>query len=423
MAETAAPALPDALTVSTARVPMRRSFAHAAHVRDHAESVLVRCRLDGVTGWGEGAPRPYVTGETTESAQQVLTGENAALPLTLLRELRDSGAVFEQGPRALALLDLPRLLGGLRRAPAAAAALETALLDAWCRLYQRPLRDIVRAVLPVVAETSGGTSAGTSGRASGGTSGLLAEEPQQRPVTLVVDLAGGADRRVAALGPTAAAALRHVKLKASPSAADTARQARTLRGQLADIGAAGVTVSVDANAAWTGDESLRAAELLGGLADWLEEPTAPRDWAQLRRIREQTGMAVMLDESAVDVGDVATAAALGAADAVNLRVSKCGGLIGALKVAAAARRCGLRLQVGVQVAEVGPLWVVGRILGAELADLLAVEAGRQDEWFDPPLTEPPYRVDRARHLAAVPQGPGLGVVPSPALLRFSPGFD
>ena len=74
-----------------------------------------------------------------------------------------------------------------------------------------------------------------------------------------------------------------------------------------------------------------------------------------------------------------------------------------------------RSRESVEVAEVGPLWVAGRILATELDDLLAVEAGRQDEWFDPPLTEPPYCIDRTRHLAPVPEGAGLGVEPSLAL--------
>jgi L-alanine-DL-glutamate epimerase-like enolase superfamily enzyme len=387
------------LAVSAVRIPMRRPFSHAAHARDHAESVLVRCRIGDVTGWGEGAPRPYVTGETMAGVRQALAGEGSLLLLEHLAGLRASGAAFETGPRALMALDIPRMLGGLHRAPAAAAALETALLDAWCRLFDRPLRDVVRAVAPALGHPRG----------------LLADEPRPQPVTLVADLAGAPGGVARTLTPASAAALRHVKLKASTEPTDTARRARQLRAELADAGAGQVTLSVDANAAWTGERSLLAAELLGGVADWLEEPTAPRRWEQLRRIRERTGMPVMLDESAIDVGDVETAAGLGAADSVNLRVSKCGGLLPALKVAAAARRCGLRLQVGVQVAEVGPLWVAGRVLATELAGLLAVEAGRQDEWFDPPLTEPPYRVDRTRHLAPVPEGAGLGVEPSQAL--------
>ena len=387
------------LVVSAVRIPMRRPFSHAAHARDHAESVLVHCRIGNVTGWGEGAPRPYVTGETTAGARQALAGEGSLLLLEQLAGLWASGAAFEAGPWALAALDIPRMLGGLRRAPAAAAALETALLDAWCRLFDRPLRDVVRAVVPSLGHTRG----------------LLADEPRPQPVTLVADLAKARGSVAAALTPASAAALRHVKLKASAEPADTAQRARELRAELADAGAGQATLSVDANAAWTGEQSLLAADLLGGVADWLEEPTAPRRWEQLRRIRERTGMPVMLDESAVDVGDVETAAGLGVVDSVNLRVSKCGGLLPALKVAATAHRCGLRLQVGVQVAEVGPLWVAGRILATELDDLLAVEAGRQDEWFDPPLTEPPYCIDRTRHLAPVPEGAGLGVEPSPAL--------
>ncbi|MFW0788065.1 enolase C-terminal domain-like protein [Gordonia sp. CPCC 205333] len=390
--------------VSTARVPMLRPFSHAAHARAHAESVLIQCNIGGAVGWGEGAPRPYVTGETSQSASEALAGAGSRLLLDHLTDLWKSGASFEDGPRFLMALDIPRLLGGLHRAPAAAAALETALLDAWCRLFGHPLRDVVAAVSPLLVNSTA----------------LIAPLPTPRPVALVVDLANTERDAISSLTPAAAANLRHVKLKASASPSDTAERARELRTRLAALSAGAVTLSVDANGAWDGPQSLLAAELLGGVVDWLEEPTVPRSWGDLRTIRERTGMAIMLDESAIDSGDVETAANLAAADSINIRVSKCGGLLPALRVAMAARSCGLGLQVGVQVAEIGPLWVVGRILATHLSGLLAVEAGRQDEWFDPPLTYPPYRIDRTRHLAPEFDGIGLGVIPSPALRTHCP---
>ncbi len=74
------------------------------------------------------------------------------------------------------------------------------------------------------------------------------------------------------------------------------------------------------------------------------------------------------------------------------------------------------MQIGVQVGEVGPLWATGRLVATALPDLVAVEAGRQDEWFPPDLTTPPYAVDRAASLAPVLGGPGTGVRVTRALL-------
>ncbi|MEW1860492.1 enolase C-terminal domain-like protein [Streptomyces sp. NPDC088194] len=384
------------LDVRIAQVPLHRPFAHATHSHSRTRSVLLHLRWDGVQGWGEGAPRPYVTGETLVSAHTALTGLDTAVLDVLL-----SGLDFGPAVAVLADLDLPRLLGGLRRAPAAAAALETALLDALCRRHGLPMEAVIDACP--------------------GVDGALAERRvPPRPVSQVVDLSRSPAEQFGALGASARSHLAHVKLKALGDPEETARRAVEVRRTLGDE----VGLSVDANGAWDPQDALKGAGLLRDQArpDWLEEPTTPRDWATMRRIQE-LGVPVMLDESAVDPVDVDLAAAAGAASLVNVRVSKCGGLLPALRTAARAADHGMRVQLGVQVGEVGPLWSVGRTLAARLYDPVTVEAGRQDEWFPTPLTEPAFAIDRDRGLAPPVAGHGHGLAPSAALtpyLRTSP---
>ncbi|MGH4029082.1 enolase C-terminal domain-like protein [Actinomycetota bacterium Odt1-20B] len=378
-----------ALDVYTARVPMARPFAHAAHARRTSASVLVRCSLAGATGWGEGAPRTYVTGEDLASAAQAL----------LNTEPPDWEGVFtgsfEDGVRALAALDLPGTLGSPGRpAPAAAAALETALLDAWCRIHGRDAADaLALAAAP----------------------GVLGSAPRIRASALVLDSSRGPERLLGALSPEALAHLTHIKVKALPDPHGTQQLVRRVR-EFTDPAA--TSVSVDANGAWEEPATaLRAAALLADHVSWLEEPTRPRDWATLHRVQRDTGCPVMLDESAVGPADLDSAHAHAAATYVNVRVSKCGGPLGALRMLARARALGLHCQLGVQVAEVGPLWAAGRLLAAWAADLVAVESGRQDEWFAPDLTTPAYAVDRVRHRAAPLPGPGFGLTPTGLPLR------
>ncbi|MGW7575576.1 enolase C-terminal domain-like protein [Streptomyces sp. NPDC054765] len=381
------------VVIQTAQVPMHRPFAHARHAHARTSSVLVTLRLDGVTGWGEGAPRPYVTGETVPGAVKALR----ALDLSVLRPLL-AAANFHRVVEVLSSLDLPRLLGGLRPMPAAAAALETALLDALCRRHDLPMSAVLDAC-PWAAD-------------------VLTTDSSLRAVSEVVDLSRAPTTQLEALSPAARARLKHVKLKALHSPEETAERAVEVRGVLGPS----VWLSVDANGGWDPDVAERGARLLRERAavDWIEEPTVPRDWPTLRRI-EEGGMPVMLDESAMDTVDVEWAAATGAASLVNIRISKCGGLLPSLRTAARARELGLRVQVGVQVGEIGPLWSIGRTLAARLADVVAVECGRQDEWFLAPLTDPPYAVDREHHIAPPPPGPGHGLRPSAALTAHVTG--
>jgi L-alanine-DL-glutamate epimerase-like enolase superfamily enzyme len=370
---------------------MRRPFLHAAHARSASASVLMSIQLGDEIGWGEGAPRRYVSGESMEGAVEALS----RVDLAELAAAVD-WASFETSVASLARIDLPRLVGGGTPAPAAAAALEIALLDALGRLHRRPLCDVPRA-------------AGLDDR-------LWRARPEPVSVALVIDLAREPAEVLRAVRRDSLEPPRHVKVKAAADPDETARRLDDARAWIP----AGAALSLDVNGAWPPDVALAAAPRLAEreLA-WVEEPTHPRSWDAMRRLSEEAGLNVMLDESFVDAADLELAAEAGAASHVNVRVSKCGGVLRAALLAERARALGLRYQVGVQVGEAGPLWAAGRMLATTLRDPETVEAGRQDEWFPEPLTLPPYAVDRSRHRAAPLKGPGTGVRPSPELLGLA----
>ena len=55
-------------TCFSLRIPFVEAFGHSASVRSRSDSVVVRLTAeDGTVGYGEGLPRPYVTGETVET--------------------------------------------------------------------------------------------------------------------------------------------------------------------------------------------------------------------------------------------------------------------------------------------------------------------------------------------------------------------
>ncbi|MGW7411297.1 enolase C-terminal domain-like protein [Streptomyces sp. NPDC054863] len=434
-----------------AHVPMRRPFRHAAKARTASASVLIAVREDGVTGWGESAPREYVTGESVESVlasldrPEVLRAVATVLALPFDEALSalvgqapgpvpagqtpgpvPAGHAPEPGVAGHAPGPVPagqtpgpvpaghapepgvagqslgptlagQSLGpawaghALGLEPAAAAGLETALFDHLCR------RD------------------GVSGFAAlhrAGFGDVLAARPAPAPVATVLDLGRDPVGHLTALSDAARAAIPHLKLKAGPDPQAAAASVARVRGLLP----AGTTVSVDANCAWEQSQVLHHADaLLAAGVSWLEEPLAPRDWHGLAALR-RTGLRVMLDESFVSVQDLADCVTHRAADLVNLRVSKCGGPLRLLAALRIARQSGLGVQLGVQVGEVGPLWATGRLIATALPYAEAVEAGRQDEWFPPELTAPPYQVDRGTSRAPALTGPGIGLTVTTELL-------
>ena len=61
------------LTAFHVRIPLRRAIQHASHTRTETDNIVVRCLLDDRSeGFGEGLPREYVTGETIDSALELL---------------------------------------------------------------------------------------------------------------------------------------------------------------------------------------------------------------------------------------------------------------------------------------------------------------------------------------------------------------
>ena len=70
------------LTAYHVRIPLKHKVRHASHAREETDSVVVRCELDnGAIGWGEGLPRPYVTGETIDHVWSVIAESDLARQL------------------------------------------------------------------------------------------------------------------------------------------------------------------------------------------------------------------------------------------------------------------------------------------------------------------------------------------------------
>ena len=77
-----------------------------------------------------------------------------------------------------------------------------------------------------------------------------------------------------------------------------------------------------------------------------EQPVAADDLEGMARVTQATGVPVAADESVARREDALRVAAAGAADVINIKLMKCGGLIEALDIAAIARAAGIRLMIG-----------------------------------------------------------------------------
>jgi muconate cycloisomerase len=130
---------------------------------------------------------------------------------------------------------------------------------------------------------------------------------------------------------------------------------------------------VDVNGAWNIDSTLQHLPLLvSHQVSILEQPLAPDDenWGRIAEALKDQDMKLMADESVCSLQDLEKAVEDGFFGAINVRLSKCSGLHGSLKIIERIRDAGLDYQVGCQLGESGILSAAGRALCAVSSDAL-----------------------------------------------------
>lgn len=348
------------LTLHALTIPFHERFRHSAADRAACDSVVVRLvDDDGHVGWGEGAPRPYVTGETADS---VLADLAATWP-----ELAAASLPRLERPGDLARVALPGRLRG-----AARAALELAVVDCALRRAGRPMG----AVLP-------------------------ARRPRVRYSGVVG--AAGAGRAAAIAGAFAAAGVTEIKVKVGHAGDLEAVQA------VREAVGPGARIRVDANGAWRPAEALAAIVRLAAMGvESVEQPLPRGAVADLAALRARSPLPLVADESLLTVDDARDLAAARAVERFNLRVSKCGGLGPCLAIAGIAAGAGIGVQVGCQAGETAILSAAGRHLAAAIDSLLHTEGSFGEALLTGDVGRDPVVFGTGGEAPAL-TGPGLGV--------------
>ena len=170
-----------------------------------------------------------------------------------------------------------------------------------------------------------------------------------------------------------------------------------------------VDLRVDANEAWTCDNLEARWEPLRpfGITS-LEQPVPHAQVDGLAALRPRLGVPIMLDESLCSLTDAQRSIERGTCDLFNIRLSKCGGFVNSLKLAALAHSAGLGYQLGCQVGETGILSAAGRHFACSVADLRYLEGSFDRFLVGERLTKEDLTFGRGGWAPALPK-PGLGV--------------
>jgi len=330
------------LTAFVVRIPLRKAIKHASHTRTETENVVVRCMLDdGTIGYGEGVPRDYVTGETADTAIELL--KKSDLPAQL-EPCPDFARVVQLAER-LRLSPVPGDQRGIS-GNAARCSVELAILDAYGRAYGEPLTTVTKLLTPELYQFRDWV------RYSG-----------------AITSARGMKARFAAWRMWIYR-FKQVKIKVGIEGYDDATRLRVIRSRIGRK----MDLRVDANEAWSASEAAdRIAELEPANITSVEQPIPHADVDKLAAIRKQVKTPIMLDESLCGFVDAKHAIDNGLCDLFNLRLSKCGGFIPSLRLAQQAKQAGLGYQLGCQVGETAILSAAGRAFACSVNDIRYLE--------------------------------------------------
>jgi muconate cycloisomerase len=338
---------------------------HNLATHQGSDNLVLRVTTDdGMTGFGEGVPRAFVTGEVLSDS--LLFIRQVLAPAILAREFPSTQALLQ---------DLRRLYehAQAQRHPAAFCALEMALLDAASRTWDMPITGLIGPKLRTSLEYSAVIP-------------LMSPESMRHLLQLVK-----------------MNHMRFVKLKVGTD--DDLSTLRLVRDELGGD----VDIRVDANSAWTPSEAIaRLKEMQPYGISAVEQPVAKADFAGLRQVSEGVQIPVIADESLCNEDDARRLIDLKACGIFNIRLSKCGGLGTATRISRMAEAAGIPCQLGCHVGETSILSAAGRQFALTVPNLSYVEGSFSPYLLVRDVVSQPVVFHEGGMADELP-GPGLGI--------------
>ena len=369
------------------RLPLKRPFAHASATRHDSENVLVRCELaDGTIGWGEGVPRSYVTGETPEACMAKLGATPVAEQLSDdCNSWADAVRLCDRFRPAVDRDDPRGCYGNALR-----CAVELSILDAFGRLFGEPVSNVAdhfEPARPLLANLDFVQYSAA----------IDASSRSLQRKSLVRRIYG----------------FRHCKVKVGANGDDDVARLQTIRRWIGPR----MDLRLDANEAWTAaDARTRIEPLLKFAVSSLEQPVSHEEVSQLAELRTQVDAPIMLDESLTSETDAQAAIRDQTCDLFNIRLSKCGGFLNSLRLAALAHSAGIGFQLGCHPGESGILSAAGRHWACRVKDIRYLEGSYDRHLFHRLLTNEDVTFGFGGCAPAL-NGRGLGVTVNESVLR------
>lgn len=283
------------------RVPLKTAFKTALRTVEAVEDIVVMVHTDdGRIGYGEAPATAVITGDTHGSIIDAI--RHYIAPRLIGEEIAD-------------LNRITRLIQtAMERNSSAKAAVEIAVHDLWGQLYNAPLYKLLGGGDPVITTD----------------------------ITISVDYI---DKMVADSVSAVERGFESLKIKVGKDIGVDIERVRAIHAAVENR----ALLRLDANQGWTAKEAvyaLHALEDAGVRLELVEQPVKARDLEGMRYVTERVHTPVMADESVFGPMEVMELIRMRAADIINIKLMKTGGISNAIKIADIAGLYGIECMIG-----------------------------------------------------------------------------
>lgn len=274
--------------------PMKIAFAEIVDM----ETCIVKVLTDeGIIGYGEAAPFPYVTGDSLSTV------------ISVGKDLRDG--LIGMDPRAIGSIHhkMDSMYAGNT---AIKAGIDIACYDIASKAAGVPLYKFLGGDDPHI----------------------------HSDVTIGID---EPDRMAAAALAWVNKGFEIIKVKLGEDIETDAERIRAIRAAVGEK----IRIRIDANQGWSVTDSIRISRTLDKLGVGLiEQPVPAHDFEGLAEIRRNSDVLIAADESCHSIYDASRLMKMRACDVVNIKLMKCGGIYNAIKISAICEAAGIRCMIG-----------------------------------------------------------------------------
>ena len=287
-------------------IPLVTPFKTALRTVNSVNDLIVKIETeDGAFGYGEAPPTAVITGDTKESIEATVRGYIA--PAIIGMDLDDLDAVMKKMEKSIA------------KNTSAKAAVDIALYDLYAKRRNMPLFRL-----------------------------LSENDPAQTKTRLETDLTisvNDTDEMVRDSLRAAAQGFRILKVKVGKGGSKDVERIREIRRAVGP----GIVIRVDANQGWKKEEAVRTIRAMEDAAldvELVEQPVSGHDFKGLKYVTEHVNTPILADEAVFSVEDAERIIEERAADLINIKLMKTGGIHNAQKICDIAQKNEIRCMIG-----------------------------------------------------------------------------